>query len=266
VCRQAGSGVKLSQVNHNFVRRYLAYLKTLGYCKTSMARKIAALRTFFAYLQKINKIKTNPTLLISSPKIQKKLPRIFKIDIINKLLSAPDLTTPQGQRDKAMIEILYGAGVRVGELVDMDMDDIDYTRGEIRVFGKGRKERILPLNNKALQATKSYVSEDRKKLLSKHPARSKVEKALFLSKDGERLSQRAVRACLNKYIKVVGYGLKISPHLLRHTFATHLLEAGADLRTIQELLGHVDLSSTQVYTHLSKAKLKEIYQRTHPRA
>lgn len=260
------SRIKLSNVNYNLLRRYLAYLQTLKYSKTSIARKIAALRTFFAYLKKTSQLKTNPTTMLSSPKIEKRLPRILKVDFIERLISAPDETTQLGQRDKAMIETLYGAGIRVSELTNMDINEVNFAQGEIKVIGKGSKERILPLNRKALESIQVYIANGRKKLLSKHPERAKTEKALFLNKDGERLTQRAVRACLDKYIRKIGSDLKIFPHLLRHTFATHLLERGADLRSVQELLGHVDLSSTQVYTHLSKTKLKEIYQQTHPRA
>ncbi|HAW59907.1 MAG TPA: tyrosine recombinase XerD [Actinobacteria bacterium] len=259
------AGRELKSADHLLLRRYLAYLQTLNYSRASIARKLTSIRSFFRYLQRENHLSTNPTVLLSSPRSRRKLPKTIKFDIINHLILAPDLETPRGQRDRAIMEVLYGTGMRVGELVGLDVKDVDFVRQEIKVWGKGAKERICLVNEPALESTRIYLSRGRGELLARG-AHQREEGALFLNSRGGRLSVMGVRRMLLKYIKKVGTDRRISPHTFRHTFATHLLEGGADLRALQELLGHVDLSSTQVYTHLSRRKLKEIYDRTHPRA
>ncbi|MDO8885371.1 site-specific tyrosine recombinase XerD [Candidatus Oleimmundimicrobium sp.] len=254
-------GLSIKQVNYLSLRKYLAYLQTLGYARTSIARKLTAVRSLFGFLQREGLVQSNPAPLISYPKLNKKLPKSLRMEVIEILLNAPNRNKSFGQRDKALLEILYGTGVRVSELVGLDVDDVNFSQQEIRVFGKGRKERVVPINQTALNSVKYYLSNGRKELL-----KNKEKKALLLNRLGERLSDGAVRRILKKYVKQTGVEIGITPHVLRHTFATHLLESGADLRSIQELLGHVDLSSTQIYTQLSKAKLKEIYLQTHPRA
>ncbi|MDI6891537.1 MAG: tyrosine recombinase [Actinomycetota bacterium] len=260
------AGRELKSVDHLLLRRYLAYLQTLNYSRASIARKLASIRSFFRYLQRENHLATNPAVLLSSPRSRRKLPKTIKFDIIDFLISAPDLETPQGQRDRAIMEVLYGTGMRVSELVGLDVKDVDFIRQEIKVWGKGAKERICPINELALELIRIYLPRGRRGLLAKRAHQRREEKALFLNSRGGRLSVMGVRRMLLKYIKKVGADRRISPHTFRHTFATHLLEGGADLRAVQELLGHVDLSSTQVYTHLSRRKLREIYDRTHPRA
>jgi integrase/recombinase XerC len=264
--------LSLDNLDHIFLRRYLAYLQTLKYNRASIARKLASLRSFLKFLQRENKLSMNPAILLSSPKLEKRLPNVLQVNAVNALLSSPDPTTALGQRDKAIIEMFYGSGIRVSELVGMDVFSIDFLNYEIKVFGKGSKERIVPVNKKTMEAVNKYLQDGREKLLfcrKKDKDKGKDEdrdKALFINSRGTRLSTGGVRRMLNRYLKKIGLDKKISPHTLRHTFATHLLEAGADLRAIQELLGHVDLSSTQIYTHLSTSKLRDIYSKAHPRA
>jgi len=262
--------VELSSVDHIILRRYLSWLNTKKYATRSIARKLASLRTFFKFLKREGCIDNNPTILLSTPKLQKRLPRFLKITVMEELLNSPDRTQALGERDRAILEILYGSGVRVGEVVGLDLDDVNPNRKEIRVWGKGKKERIIPINTKGIDAIESYILGGRKELLGKIKGNAdnikRKEKALFLNKGGSRLSAVGIRRMLSKYVKKVGLVQGVTPHVIRHTFATHLLEGGADLRAVQELLGHVDLSSTQVYTHLSEARLREIYSKAHPRA
>ncbi|MDI6799209.1 MAG: tyrosine recombinase XerC [Actinomycetota bacterium] len=242
------------------LRSYLSYLNTLGYTRRSISRKLTSIRSFFSYLQKESLLCANPATLLSFPKIERRLPKSLSLDLVNKLLSAPDSKDDLGIRDGALLEIIYGSGIRVSEAVGLNLSDVDQSAQEIRVLGKGSKERILPLHPEALRKLRVYVETARKRLLESDTD------ALFLNARGGRLTDGSVRRMVKKYIDRLGIEMDITPHVLRHAFATHLLEAGADLRSIQELLGHVDLSSTQIYTQLSKAKLKEIYSRAHPRA
>jgi tyrosine recombinase XerC len=260
--------LELNLVDHTLLRRYLGWLNTMGYAQTSIARKLASLRTFFRFLEREGYHEINPTILLSTPKLQKKLPRFLKVAVMEELLNAPDEEKVLGKRDKAILEILYGSGIRVSELVGLNLDDIDFFRKEIKVFGKGNRERIIPINKETVKVLETYICTGRKKLLFNEDNGKPNErsKALFLNKRGSRLSAVGVRRILAKYVKKVGLMQGITPHVIRHTFATHLLEGGADLRAVQELLGHVDLSSTQVYTHLSEARLREIFLKAHPRA
>ncbi len=255
-------------VDHTFLRRYLSWLKTRGYASKSIARKIATLRTFYRFLEREGHLQSNPAILLSTPKLEKKLPRFLKVTVMEELLRSPSRKTALGKRDRAILEVLYGSGVRVSEVTGLNLDDVDFFRKEIKVMGKGSKQRIVPLNQNAVAALRLYVIEGRKELLSKC-MKTKIKdarEALYLNKNGYRLSAMGIRRMLSKYVKKVGLRQGVTPHMIRHTFATHLLEGGADLRTVQELLGHVDLSSTQVYTHLSEARLKEVYLKAHPRA
>jgi site-specific recombinase XerD len=200
--------------------------------------------------------------LIGSPKTEKKLPYALKEYLVGKLINQTDKDRKLGLRDKAILELLYGCGLRVSEIVALNVDDIDFNQLLVKVFGKGKKERILPLNKLTIKALKNYFKYVRPKLVRGNPQ----QKALFVNRYGGRLSANGIRKLLAKYAKQLDLQIKLTPHVLRHSFATHLLEGGADLRSVQDLLGHVDLSSTQVYTHLSKARLKYIYRQTHPRA
>lgn len=259
------AGREIKNTDHLLLRRFLAYLQTQNYSRTSIARKLAAIRAFFRFLQREDFIKSNPAALLSSPKLEKRLPKILKRDVLEGLFSAPDPDSSYGKRDRAILELLYGTGMRVGELVSLDLDNLNLEQMEIKVMGKGSKERILPINPVARRATELYASSARQALLAKN-RKAHQEEAVFINSRGERLSTGGVRRMLNKYVKKICANGKLSPHSLRHTFATHLLEGGADLRAVQELLGHVDLSSTQIYTHLSRTRLREVYQKAHPRA
>lgn len=249
----------LESVDHLTLRRFLAYLKEKNLSKSSIARKLATLRSFFKFLCKEGYLKTNPISGLSTPKIEKRLPIFLGIDEVNKLIESPD-NDLNGLRDRAILETLYSTGIRVSELVGLSLVDIDFIGGIIKVYGKGKKERLVPIGDKALRAIRNYL--DTRRLISK----IKEEKPLFLNKGGSRLSDRSVRRIIDKYIHKISYKEKISPHTLRHTFATHLLNRGADLRSVQELLGHANLATTQIYTHVTTDRMKSIYDKTHPRA
>lgn len=259
-----GCEKSLNEAGHKTIRNYLGYLQSKDYSRKSIARKLSAIRAFYKFSQRESGDKKNPANIISAPKIEKKLPKFLKENAVAELLASPDPSTPQGLRDKAILEMLYAAGIRVSELVDLNLDNIDYQNLEVRVFGKGRKERIVPIHKTAADSVRTYIKDGRRVFTKKR--REGATTALFLNVKGERLTTHGARSIMAKYVRAVGLSRGITPHAIRHSFATHLLEAGADLRYIQELLGHVDLSSTQVYTHLSKTRLKDVYMRSHPRA
>lgn len=246
-------------LNHKSVREYLAQMQENGMSRSTMARKLAALRSFVRYLCRENILQGNPIAAVSTPKQDKRLPKFLYPLEIQLLMEAPDTSKPNGLRDKAILETLYATGLRVSELVGVDLHDIYFDEELIKVHGKGNKERIVPIGSKARASLLEYLHKGRS-YLQKSP-----EQALFLNKYGTRLSERSVRNILNKYVDEVALHQKISPHTLRHTFATHLLNAGADLRSVQELLGHVKLSTTQIYTHLTRENIKQVYHETHPR-
>ncbi len=248
-------------LNHRTVREYLANMQDNGFSRSTMARKLAALRSFVKYLCREDILPGNPIANVSTPKQEKKLPRFLYPTEIELLINAPD-NKPMGLRDRAILETLYAAGARVSELVAMNMGDIDWDEEYIKINGKGNKERMVPLGSKAKQALLSYVNNGRPAILQKNQGHCE---AVFLNKLAGRLSGRSVRNIINKYVNEVAINQKVSPHTLRHSFATHLLNGGADLRSVQELLGHVKLSTTQIYTHLTKERIKTIYNESHPR-
>lgn len=251
--------INIESVDYLVLRRYLAHMRDKNYSKRTVARKLASLRSFFRFLYKEGYIKTNPASSIATPKLDKKLPIFLDTDEVVKLIEAPGEKDFAGLRDKAILETLYSTGIRVSELVRLNIDNIDFISGVIKVFGKGKKERIAPIGDKALRAIRSYI--DKRK--ANDPA---DRKAVFLNKDGARLTDRSIRRMLLKYIKRTALREGISPHTLRHSFATHLLNRGADLRSVQELLGHMNLSTTQIYTHVTTRRMKEVYDKAHPRA
>jgi len=253
-------GVELGNVERLTLRAFAGRLAEEGLRKKSIARKIAALRSFFRYLHERGFIEHNPAETLSSPKLERALPKFLELDEVLRLLEAPPEDTPLGVRDRAILETLYGTGIRVGELVNLNIEDVDFSSGLIKVRGKGKRERIVPIGRAGLEALIKYLAV-REKLL-----RDKGEKALFLDRLGQRLTDRSVRRIVDKYIRQIGAHVKATPHTLRHTFATHMLNAGADLRAVQELLGHKSLSTTQVYTHLTITRLKKVYDQAHPRA
>jgi len=249
-------------LNHKSVREYLAQMQEKNLSRSTMARKLAALRSYVRYLCRENILEGNPIAAVSTPRQDKKLPKFLYPQEIELLINAPDITKPMGRRDKAILETLYAAGLRVSELVGMDLKDIDFNEKLIKIRGKGNKERIVPLGRKAEEAIEYYIKGNRRYAAQRT---GDIGEALFLNKFGRRLSDRSVRNIINKYVEKVAINQKISPHTIRHTFATHLLNNGADLRSVQELLGHVKLSTTQIYTHLTRDNIKKIYSDTHPR-
>ncbi len=254
------------QVNTMVLREYLFCLNEKNLERTTILRKIASLRSFFKYLTQQEVIESNPLLYLKNPKKYQKLPQFMYIREIEKLLSIPD-SSPQGLRDRAILEVLYGAGVRVSELTGLNLESLDLKRGYIRVMGKGSKERISFLGRTGCQALNNYLKKGRPFFLSRGEQKNTpVTRAVFLNKYGGRLSDRSIRRILNKYIEKAAIDRKVSPHTLRHSFATHLLEGGADLRAVQEMLGHASISTTQIYTHLDREKIRRAYDRAHPRA
>ncbi len=245
-------------VNHLDIRRYLAELKNRNSAKSTIARKLGAIRSFFRFLFREKYIEVNPAEGVFTPKLERKLPEFLDEEKMIRLVTAPAQDSLMNARDRAILEVLYSTGTRVSELVGMNLRDVDLLANVIKVRGKGKKERIVLLGKEAAGALRLYL--DKRKI-----AGDKVE-AVFLNKLKTRLTDRSVRRLLNKYILKASIEQKISPHSLRHSFATHMLNNGADLRSIQELLGHKNLSTTQIYTHLGNKKIKEMYSKAHPRA
>ncbi len=254
--------IGLEVLNPRVVREYLAHLQERGTKRSTMARKVAALRSFGKYLYSSQVTDVNPVATVSTPKKEKRLPRFLYPQEIEALLASPDPHDVLGLRDLAILELLYATGMRVGELVRMDLPDFDGEEGLVRVLGKGRKERVIPVGRRAVLAMNRYLASSRRVLASRKQG---SEAAVFLNRYGERLSARGVRVIVDRYVKSTALQLNISPHVLRHTFATHLLNGGADLRSVQELLGHARLSTTQVYTHVTTERLKNVYDEKFPR-
>jgi len=256
---------KIEYVDRSVMRKYIVSLKKSDYSARSISRKISTVRSFFKFCLREGIIKVNPTINLITPKIDKKLPYFLYLQEVNKLIETPLKNTIFGIRDRAILELLYGTGIRVGELVNLNICNIDLYEKTIIVFGKGSKERILPLGNPSIRAIQEYLTS--RNLFEKKIFVNKNDlEALFLNRLGGRLTARSIRRIIIKYMKMAGLNKKISPHVLRHSFATHLLGGGADLRSVQELLGHKSLSTTQIYTHITKERLKTIYKKSHPRA
>ena len=243
-------------ISYQDLLSYLGYLRNCGYSETPIGRKVASLKSFFKFLSARKIIKSNPVALLSSPKKPDRLPDFLTLEEVEKILNIPSKKNWQSLRDKAILELLYSTGIRVGELTSLKIEDIDFFQELIKVKGKGKKERIVPIGSYALKALIEYIE--------RRP--NKKEKNVFLNKYGKPLSERSVERIIDKFSKKAGIGKKITPHTFRHTFATHMLDRGADLRTVQELLGHERITTTQIYTHLTVEKLKEFYNKTHPRA
>ena len=252
----------ISGLNHRAVREYIGSMQAHNFSRATMARKLAALRSFVKYLCRANILQGNPIANVSTPKQEKRLPRFLYPLEIGLLMDAPDTSKSVGIRDKAILETLYAAGVRVSELVGINIPDIDMTEEWIRIRGKGNKERLAPVGTKARIALANYINHGRPFLLAKNCLETD---ALFLNRFGTRISVRSIRNIINKYVEQLAFNQKVSPHTLRHSFATHLLNGGADLRAVQELLGHEKLSTTQIYTHLTQDRIKAIHYENHPR-
>ena len=241
---------------------YLLHLKERGYVPTTQARKVASAKSFFKFMVNEGDLKDNPTQSLASPKLGKSLPKPISVSLVRRLLDEPAKRSgPEARRDAAMLKLLYASGMRVSELVSLNLDDVDTSGGYVRCFGKGHKERLIPIAPQAASAVAEYTAEVRPRL-----ARNKNESALFLNPRGERLTRQGFWQKIKEYAKSAKLDAQISPHTLRHSFATHMLNGGADLRSVQELLGHANISTTQVYTRLSTEHIRRTYEKSHPRA
>lgn len=253
------------EVDYLTIRHFLALLQQRAYERRSIARKLSALRSFLRFLCREGFLKENTWAGVSTPRVGKKLPKFLFVEEMFRLLAAPATGTAAGLRDAAILEVLYASGIRVSELVALDIHAFDLWQGQFIVMGKGARERLVPLGRFARRSVRSYLEHSRPELLRKNSSGER-EKALWLNKSGTRLSDRGVRRIVDKYVRQVSLTKGISPHSIRHSFATHMLNAGADLRTVQELLGHVNISTTQIYTHITRDHLQEVYRGAHPRA
>lgn len=252
-------GKLLEKVEYNDFRRFLAQLRSRQFKPRTLARKLSSIRSLFKFLQREGHIKENPAILLMTPKLDKTLPKFLSEIEMTQLIESPDFTKIAGQRDRAIFETLYSSGLRVSELVGLNVEHIDFIGNVVKVMGKGKKERIVPIGDKALKEIRGY--------LQKRPVLAEgKERAVFLNKSGKRLTDRSVRNIINKHLLTTSVKMKVSPHVMRHSFATHLLNRGADLRSVQELLGHVNLSTTQIYTHVTTDRLKSVYDKAHPHA
>lgn len=279
-------GRSLLDADHVVLRRWLAQLRTRGYARSSLHRKAAAVRTFYAWASRRGLIPANPAALLSGPSPASRLPTVLKASEAELLATAPDSTNdftsedfagalPRVLRDRAVLELLYGCGLRVAELCGLNVEDVDVDRQRVRVMGKGGKERIVPMGDFAARAVREYIREGRAAFMAPPDPgeRSSASKrgpadrsALFFNRRKKRMGPRDARAMVDRYVRAVLEGRKVSPHTLRHSFATHLLEGGADIRSVQDLLGHASLATTQRYTHVSRGRLFEAYRQSHPRA
>ncbi len=250
------------KVERTTILRHLEQLRMQGKTSRTVARHISSIRSFHQFLLREKRAETDPTVHLEMPTIEQKLPNILSIEEIEALLMAPNRSKPQGVRDVAMLELLYGSGMRISELISLGLSDIHLTMGFVRVFGKGGKERIIPLGKSALSALNHYLNSARGQLQGKYPKTD----AFFINQRGKRLTRQGCWKLMKEHALKAGIQHELTPHTLRHSFATHLVENGADLRAVQEMLGHADISTTQIYTHISKTRLSEVYKQFHPRA
>jgi len=257
--------IPVKDIDRLTIREWMASLHG-DHKKTSVARKLASLRTFFQFLIREGVLEVNPAKLVATPKIERKIPNHLNQEDAVRFIETPDLNNDLGRRDRAILEFLYATGIRVGELVGLNLRDIDFRERMVRVTGKRKKQRIVPFGEPALHALMHYLEETRPQFLANAPAEKREDQAVFLNYQGTRITTRSVGRMIDKYIKHCADVHHISPHSLRHTFATHLLDAGADLRHIQELLGHARLSTTQIYTQVSMEKMIDVYSKAHPKA
>ncbi|MGE5581114.1 MAG: site-specific tyrosine recombinase XerD [Bacillota bacterium] len=240
---------------------YLLQLQARGKATATLSRSLAAIKSYYHYMAREKMIERDPTVNLDAPKQEKRLPRVLSVEEVERLLEQPDLKTPVGIRDRAMLEVLYATGLRVSELVSLKMEDVNLETGYIKCYGKGSKERIVPLGSVAIKHLRLYQEHARKFLSSRL-----MENTLFLNHHGKGLTRQGFWKIIKKYAENLNIQTDITPHTLRHSFATHLLENGADLRSVQEMLGHADIATTQIYTHLTKGKIKDVYENAHPRA
>jgi integrase/recombinase XerC len=249
------------EVDRHLMRRYISSLQGQGYEKSSISRKMSALRSFYNYLMQRDLISANPLMAVSSPKLDKRLPSFLSGEEVVRMLESPDTATPLGQRDRAILELLYASGLRVSEIAKLDLGNMNLDSLEIRVRGKRSKERVTLIGKPAAASLELYLREGRRQLMGD----SRTE-ALFVNRYGRRLSQRSIQKAISKHALAAGLDKRVFPHMVRHSFATHLLDGGADLRVVQELLGHANLSTTQIYTHVTQNQARKVYLSAHPRA
>lgn len=249
------------ETSRNNIVGFLLTLRQAGKATATLSRNLASIRSLYAFLFQERRLTDNPAADLESPKLEKKLPRVLTTQEVDVLLEQPDNLQITGIRDRSMLEVIYATGIRVTELMTLDTGDINLDAGFIRCIGKGSKERIIPVGSMAIRFLGVYLEESRPKLV-KHSG----EQALFVNQHGKRLTRQGFWKILKKYARQTGIGKEITPHTMRHSFATHLLENGADLRSVQEMLGHADISTTQIYTQVTKRKLRDVYEKTHPRA
>lgn len=255
---------ELADVNLRIIRNYLSQLHEAGYARSTISRKLACLRSLFRYLYQTGKIDSNPMVLIRTPKKTRPLPRLLYSGEVERLLDNPSKKGKLVLRDHALLELLYSSGIRIGEAVQINLGDVEFEQGALRVKGKGQKERVVPIGSYAITALQRYINESRRLLCSNKIA--SPADPLFVNWRGKRLTTRGAYGIITKYLKKVAPNKNLTPHSLRHTFATHLLDGGADLRSLQELLGHSRMSSTQIYTHVTGERIKAVYDKAHPRA
>lgn len=249
-------------VDYEFIKKYLMNLYDKKLSRASVARKLSSLRSFYKYLFNINIISVNPFKYVSSPKKEKKLPKYLGVEELESIFSIPDINTPLGQRDRLILEVLYATGIRVSELINIKILDIDFYNMEIRILGKGNKERIVNFGEYCLDAINMFLNDGRKKILEKH---NKNCDYLIINEKGNKITTRGVQKLIDNIVKKACLKKHVSPHMLRHSFATHLLNEGCDIKTVQELLGHESLETTQIYTHVSNERLRSVYLKCNPR-
>jgi len=250
------------QLGKDFLIPYILHLKERGYAASTVARKVASLKSLFHFLAAEARIRSDPTATLESPRTEKRLPKALSQEDVERLLAAPSQDkSPKGLRDRAILELLYATGMRVSELVSLNLEDVSLKWGNVRCLGKGSKERLIPIHDAAIYALEQYMKEGRPGLRPRSE-----EKALFVNQRGERLTRQGLWLIIKEYAQAVGIGSRVSPHVLRHSFATHILRGGLNLRQVQELLGHSSISTTQVYTQVTTQRLREAYDQAHPRA
>ncbi len=252
--------INYKNMDYNESKEYVIYLNKKNDAKSTISRKLSSLRTFYKYLVLNNKVESNPFLLVSSPKKEKRIPKFINYNNMEEILNVPNIKTKEGQRERVILEVLYASGVRVSELVNIKLKDIDFSNKNILIFGKGSKERLVSFGDYALEYINLYLKEGRNLLLD-----GVKSDYLIVGKKSEKLTTRRVEQIIDDIIKRTSIKLNITPHMFRHTFATHLLDNGCDLLVVQELLGHASLSSTEIYTHVSNEHLREVYLKCHPR-
>lgn len=261
---QLGPNAEWSDVTREQLISYILFLKERQYASATVARKVAALKSFFHFLLRVGAISDDPSEDLDSPKVKKQLPQTLTPDEVDRLLALPSESgrTPKALRDTAMLEILYATGMRVSEIASLTVDDVDLEGGAIRCMGKGSKERVMPLYPRAVEAVRDYLENGREALLGDNPK----ERTLFLNPRGERLTRQGLWLIIKGYARELELDDRVTPHTLRHSFATHMLNGGAGLREVQRLLGHANISTTQIYTHVSRDRLRQVYDEAHPRA